>query len=191
VDTGASEGDALGLARKSRLMEILSGQTLMVGSEARKVHPTPTTLDHSKLLNKAELRLLAEFMDLGGKYYNDLSAGGVKQVAKLTQRSFEATVYPILQSTCAAGCHQAIGSKNAAAGSNFRQNRFVLTGAPEGDFNVTLSMISNVCAPPSNYLLSRPSTVPHPAAASASAPAVLPADSANYKAIAAWIAGGC
>ena len=77
VNTDASEGDALGLARKSRLMEILSGQALKVGSEERKRCPTPTTLDHSKLLNKAELRLLAEFMDLGGKVHNDLSAGGV------------------------------------------------------------------------------------------------------------------
>lgn len=191
VDTSASEGDALGLARKSRLMEILSGQVLKVGTEARQVHPTPTTLDHSKLLNKAELRLLAEFMDLGGKYYNDLNAGGVKDVGKLTQQSFEKTVYPILQSTCGANCHQAIGSKNGAAGSNFRQNRFVLTGSAEGDFNVTLTMISNVCAPATNYLLSRPSTVPHPAAASASAPAVLPVGSANYTTIANWIAGGC
>jgi hypothetical protein len=172
-------------------MEILSGQTLMASSEARTVHPTPTGLDHSKLLNKAELRLLAEFMDLGGKYYNDLNAGGVKAVAKLTQQSFETKVYPILQSTCAASCHQAIGSKNVAAGASFRQNRFVLTGSAEGDFNVTLTMISNVCAPASNYLLTRPSTVPHPAAASASAPAVLPVGSANYNTIANWIAGGC
>ncbi len=191
VDNMASEGDALGLARKSRLMEILSGQTLMAGGEARTVYPTPTTLDHSKLLNKAELRLLAEFMDLGGKYYNDLSAGGVKDVAKLTQASFEKTVYPILQSTCGASCHQAIGSKSTPAGTAFRQNRFVLTGSPEGDFNVTLSMISDVCTPGSSYLLTRPSTVPHPASASASAPAVLPVGSANYNTIATWIAGGC
>ncbi|MCE4552918.1 hypothetical protein [Pelomonas cellulosilytica] len=191
VDSMASEGDALGMARKSRLMEILSGHTLLVSGEARQVHPTPATLDHSKLLNKAELRLLAEFMDLGGKYYNDLNAGGVKAVGKLTQASFEKTVYPILQSTCGASCHQAIGSKNVAAGTNFRQNRFVLTGSAEGDFNVALTMISNVCAPDTNYLLSRPSTVPHPAAASASAPAVLPVGSANYNTIATWIAGGC
>lgn len=191
VEAMASEGDALGLARKSRLMEILSGQTLLASSEARQVHPTPTALDHSKLLNKAELRLLAEFMDLGGKYYNDLNAGGVKAVGKLTQASFEKTVYPILQSTCGANCHQAIGSKNVSAGTNFRQNRFVLTGAAEGDFNVTLTMISDVCSAASNSLLTRPSTVPHPAAASASAPAVLPAGSANYNTIANWIAGGC
>ena len=31
-----------------------SGQALKVGSEERKTYPTPTTFDHSKLLNKAE-----------------------------------------------------------------------------------------------------------------------------------------
>jgi len=190
VDTMASEGDALGLSRKSRLMEILSGQSLKSDSSAQAVHPTPA-LDHSHMLNNAEKRLVAEFIDLGGKYYNDLKAGGVATVGKLTQASFEATVYPILQSTCAATCHQAIGSTSTPAGTDFRQNRFVLTGAAEGDFNVTLTMISNVCTPATNYLLSRPSTVPHPAGASASAPAVLPVGSANYNTIAAWISGGC
>jgi len=190
VDAMASEGDALGLARKSRLMEILSGQSLMSDAGARAAHPTPA-LDHSQMLNAAEKRLVAEFIDLGGKYFNDLKAGGVASVGLLTQASFEATIYPILKSTCAGACHQAIGSANVAAGTHFRQNRFVLTGEPEGDFNVTLTMVSNVCSPTGSLLLSRPSTAPHPAAASASAPAVLPVGSANYNTIASWISGGC
>ena len=190
VDNMASEGDALGMARKSRLIEILSGQTLMAGADALAAHPNPprTAPDHSKILNKAEMRLLAEFIDLGGKYYNDLFASGVTSVAKLTQASFEAQVYPIIQSTCAASCHQAIGSVATPAATSFLRNRYVLTGDAEGDFNVTLSMISNACVPASNFLLSKPSTVPHPAAGSA---AVLPVGSANYNTIAAWINGGC
>ena len=67
----------------------------------------------------------------------------------------------------------------------------MLTGDAEGDFNVTLTMISNTCNAASNYLLSRPSTVPHPAGAVAQAQAVLPAGSANYNTIAAWITSGC
>lgn len=193
VDNMASEGDALGMARKSRLMEILSGQSLKAGSDALAAHPNPpgSAPDHSKMLNGAEKRLLAEFIDLGGKYYNDLFASGVTSVAKLTQASFEAQVYPIIKANCAASCHQAIGSVATPAATSFRQNRYVLTGDAEGDFNVTLSMISNACSPPSNFLLSRPSTVPHPAGAAASAPAVLPVGSANYNTIAAWINGGC
>jgi Hydrazine synthase alpha subunit middle domain len=197
VDTAASEGDALGLARKSRLTEILWGQTLFSGSDARAAHPNPpsTAPDHSKMLNAAEKRLVAEWIDLGGKYYNDPfdAASGVRQVKGLSQDSFVAKVYPILTSTCAAGCHQAIGSSNSAvpAGTSFRNNRFVLTGDADGDYNVTLTMISNACNAPSNYLLSKPSTLPHPPGAVGQTTAILPVGSANYNAIAAWIAGGC
>ena len=106
VNTDASEGDALGLARKSRLMEILSGQALKVGSEERKTYPTPTTLDPQQAAQQGRAAPAGRVHGPGGKYHNDLSAGGVKQVAKLTQRAFEATVHPILMSTCAAGCHQ-------------------------------------------------------------------------------------
>ncbi|HJW11700.1 MAG TPA: hypothetical protein VJ598_07935, partial [Albitalea sp.] len=187
VDSMASEGDAIGLARKSRLMEILSGQTLKAGGDALAAHPNPP-VNHATMLNAAEKRLLAEFIDLGGKYYNDLFASGVTSVAKLTQASFESQVYPIIQSTCAASCHQAVGSVAVPAGTSFLRNRYVLTGDAEGDFNVTLSMISNACNPPANFLLSKPSTVPHPAAGSA---AVLPLGSANYNTIASWISGGC
>ena len=189
VDTAASEGEALGLARKSRLMEILSGQSLMSGADARSTHPNPplTAPDHSVMLNRAEKRLLAEWMDLGGKYYNDPfdANSGVRQYTGLSQTQFESQVYPILMSTCAAGCHQPVGSSATAvpAGTSFRNNRFVLTGDAMGDYNTTLTMVSNTCTASSNALLMRPSTAPHQI--------VLPAGSANYNTIAAWIATGC
>jgi hypothetical protein len=66
----------------------------------------------------------------------------------------------------------------------------VLTGDADGDYGVTLTMISDACNAPSNYLLSKPSTVPHPIGAVGSS-AVLPVGSAHYNAIANWIAGGC
>ena len=74
VDTMASEGDALGLARKSRLVRDHDRRSrCMAGAEARAAHPNPpaTAPDHSKMLNAAEKRVLAEFIDLGGKYFND------------------------------------------------------------------------------------------------------------------------
>ena len=73
VDTMASEGEAFGLARKSRLYEIMTGRSLLSGADARAAHPNPPAgaPDHSTMLNAAERRVLAEFMDLGGKYYND------------------------------------------------------------------------------------------------------------------------
>jgi hypothetical protein len=52
-------------------------------------------------------------------------------------------------------------------------------------------MITNACNPASNYLLSKPSTVPHPAGAVGVTTAVLPVGSANYNIIANWIASGC
>ena len=198
VSTMASEGDALGLARQSRLTEILWGETLMAGTDAETIYPSPpaTAPDHSLMLNAAEKRLLAEWMDTGGKYYNDPfnAANGMRQVNGLDEATFTAKVLPILTTTCAAACHQAIGSDDPTLpkiGTSFRNNRFVLTGDPDGDYGVTLSMISNACNPASNYLLARPSTVPHPTGAVGVTTAVLPVGSANYNIIANWIAGGC
>lgn len=198
VETMASESEVIGLARKSRLTEILFGQTVMSSAAAQAQYPTPA-LDHSTLLNAAEKRLVAEWVDTGGKYYNDPFNGssGVRTVNALSLASFQATVYPIIQSTCAAGCHIARGSNTTAPpGTSFLENKFVLTGDAKSDFNNTLTMISDVCHPANNYLLSKPSTSPHPMGAvipgtSAPAPAVLPVGSANYNTISAWILSGC
>ena len=195
VNTAASEGEAGGLARKSRLMEILSGQNLMSDDAAKAVHPNPpsTAPDHSKMLNAAEKRLVAEWIDTGGKYYNDPfdPASGTRMVPTLDEDSFIASVYPILENTCA-GCHQARGSDNKPTGAtSFTNNRFVLTGDPDGDWGVTMTMVSDTCHPPLDYLLAKPSTIPHPDAATSQTTAVLPAGGANYATIANWIAAGC
>jgi len=195
VNTAASEGEAVGLARKSRLVEILAGQSLMSDAAAQAAHPNPpsTAPDHSKMLNAAEKRLLAEWIDTGGKYYNDPfdPAGGTRTIATLDEGAFIASVYPILNSTCA-GCHLARGSTNTATGAtSFTDNRFVLTGDADGDWGVTMTMVNDVCHPPTSYLLARPSTIPHPDAATAQTVAVLPANGAHYATIASWIAAGC
>ncbi|MFO1339681.1 MAG: hypothetical protein U1F53_15895 [Burkholderiaceae bacterium] len=187
----ASEGGALGLARQSRLMEIMSGHTLSASTDSRGVHPNPpgTAPNHAAMLSAVEKRLIAEWMDLGGQYYNNpFDGANVRTVTTLNEDNFSAQVYPILKAQCAS-CHQAVGSNGTE--TTFRNNRFVLTGDVEGDFDVTLTMISNTCAPSSNYLLQRPSTVPHPAGATGQTTAVLPVGSANYTTIANWIASGC
>ena len=71
------------------------------------------------------------------------------------------------------------------------RNRFVLTGSPEGDYNVTLTMVTDTCNAAANALLMRPSTVPHPAGAIGQTTPVLAAASAGYAAIASWISSGC
>ena len=198
VSTMASEGAITGLSRTSRLSEILWGQRLMSDDAAFSAHPNPpsTAPDHSTMLNAAEKRLVAEWIDTGGKYYNDPfnANNGTRMFAGLNEDTFTAQVEPILTKTCAAYCHQAIGSDDPTLpkiGTSFRDNRFVLTGDPDGDYFVTLGMITNACNPSANYLLKKPSSVPHPTGAVGVTSAVLPVGSADYNTIANWIAGGC
>jgi hypothetical protein len=131
-------------------------------------------------------------MDLGGQYFNNPFDSGAMAANPLSETVFNTQIHPILTSTCAASCHQAgVEGSTVAAGTSFQGNRFVLTGSAEGDFGVTLSMISDTCNPASNYLLSRPSTAPHPSGAASGSAAPLPVGSANYNAISSWIAAGC
>ena len=196
VETSSGAMNTAGQARKSRLTEIMFGQTLLAGSGARTAHPNPpnTAPNHATMLNAAEKRLIAEWMDLGGQYYNDPfnPGSGVRTVTALSEASFAAQVMPVLQANCASACHQAIGSDLVAGnGGSFRENRFVLTGSVEGDYGATLAMINNTCQPALNLLLTKPSTVPPPAGATGQTAARLPAGSAGYNAIANWIASGC
>ena len=196
VEPSSGAANTAGIARKSRLTEILFGEVLLAGASARSTFPTPPAdaPNHALLLNAAEKRLLAEWMDLGGQYYNNPFAegSGVRTVTGLSQASFEAQVLPILRTTCGASCHQPVGSDQVtASGASFRENRFVLTGDAEGDYNVTLSMVSDACNASSNFLLQRPSTVPHPAGATGQVAAVLPVGGSAYNTIAAWISTGC
>jgi hypothetical protein len=185
-------GGAVGMARASRLTEIMFGETLKSSADARTTHPNPpnTAPNHAAMLNAAEKRLIVEWMDLGGLYYNNLAANGSPvRVSTLSEATFESQVFPILQADCAS-CHQPVGNSGAATATSFANNRFVLAGSVEGDFNVTLTMISDVCNAPSNALLRRPSTVPHPSGATQTT-APLPTNSAKYRTIADWIATGC
>jgi Tol biopolymer transport system component len=188
-------GNAVGHTRGSRLGEILYGEELKAGAEARAAHPNPpgTAPNHATILNKAELRVVTEWMDLGGQYFNDPFDSGAMAANPLSEAVFNAQIMPILSSTCAASCHQAGGvpGSTVAPGTSFQGNRFVLTGSAEGDFGATLSMVSDTCNPASNYLLSRPSTAPHPSGAASGAAVPLPVGSAAYNTISNWIAAGC
>jgi hypothetical protein len=114
----------------------------------------------------------------------------VRRVQALSEEAFSTEVHPVLMASCATACHQP-GGDAAAQPNTFSRNRFVLTGSAEGDYNVTLSMVSDVCNASANALLARPSTVPHPSGALNQATAVLPQGSAGYTAIANWILRGC
>ena len=90
------------------------------------------------MLNRAEKRLVAEWMDLGGQYYNDPfnAASGVRSVTALSETTFETTVF---SRSCRAPAPRPatrpIGSDavTATGSTSFRENRFVLTGSvPKG-----------------------------------------------------------
>jgi cytochrome c553 len=191
-------GNAAGLTRASRLGEIIFGELLKASAESRTAHPNPpaSAPDHSTLLNAAEKRLITEWMDLGGQYFNNVSASNspVRTATSLSRSAFETNAYPVIKANCVI-CHQPTGNSGAMqTGQSYLRNRYVLTGDAEGDYNVTLTMVSNACnasTVASNALLQRPSTVPHPAGAAGQTTAVLPAGSAGYNAIASWISTGC
>ncbi len=202
VIPSGGEGDAVGMARKSRLTEIMWAESLMSDAASQAAHPNPpgTAPNHATMLNAAEKRLVAEWIDLGAKYYNDPfnGASGVRTVNSLSKDVFTAQVEPILMKTCAAYCHQGVGSNQTPPpGTSFVDNKLVLTGTADGDFNVVLTMISDItCStvmnnPSPNLLLNKPSTIPHPTGATGQTTAVLPYGSADYNTIASWIQAGC
>ena len=196
VANEAGGGDTTGgLARQSRLIEIMTGESLKA-SGAAAIYPDPpsTAPDHTRMLNTAELRVITEFIDLGGKYYNNPfnPNSGIHPAGALDEATFASQVLPVITKTCAAYCHQAVSSYPAIPqGTNWSQNRYVLTGDLKNDYPTTLSMISNTCDPTSNLLLKRPSSLPHPSGALTQTTAVLPVGSPGYARIAAWIATGC
>jgi hypothetical protein len=171
-------------------------------------------VNHVNLLNAAEKRLVSEWVGIGAQYYNDPfdGVGNVRSARNaLNQATFESVIHPILMNSATnggagcAGCHQAFGgdgTSNGTPNAGFQANRFVLTGNPEGDFNATASMVTNVCSPDDSYLLLRPrstlaSNPPHPGTGlNGTGPAVLPQGSAMYNLIRGWIdaargASGC
>ncbi|MEJ2514328.1 MAG: hypothetical protein P8080_04635 [Gammaproteobacteria bacterium] len=207
-----SVGSSTGGSRASHLVEKL------FETELRSTHylVSPPSVDHSNMLSLSELRLLAEWIDLGGQYYNDPfednNGDGRRELAELrggnqglSESVFEATVQPVLLEACAA-CHRPSGSTGTDTYYGTAGNAFVLTGNLEGDFNMAVSMIADVCEPESSYLLSRPTgseftDPPHPRVddpdieddpsnpLADDLPALTPGSS-EWQAIRDWIAAG-
>ncbi len=145
-----------GLARATKLI----GRIFPEGLKS----PAEIAADaHAGYLNISEKRVIAEWIDLGGTYYNDPcetrnadgSCARLRTVTGLSQAVFESSVQPLMLTECA-GCHVAVG--RAAGDPPFQAKRLVLTGSVEGDFNVTLTMVNNVCDPAMSYLLRYPAS---------------------------------
>ncbi len=193
-------------ARDSRLIERLFEQTLKAG--AASVSSTrafcraggascvngATYQNHSAMLNVAEKRLISEWIDIGGQYYNDPfdGSGNLRTAAaQLSESVFACKVQPVLQAACAS-CHAPFGGNGlpgAPTNPSFASSRFVLTGNTGADFSVTASMVTNLAVPDSSLLLYRPSRSVTDTPAHPGATAQLPMGSANYTTLRGWIAG--
>jgi len=181
-----------GLSRGSHLVEVLFNQ------ELRSDLPiSATTPDHSAMLNASEKRLVAEWIDVGGQYYNSPrdGSGALRGVTGLDENAFHTAdpadrdIHTILLDRCGA-CHQAVGQPGTGGAPNggYTGARYVLTGQAEGDFNATLSMIGDVSNPPMTELLRRPASAgTNPTHAPGP---ILPVGDPDYNAICNWIQAG-
>jgi hypothetical protein len=183
-----------GFARSSHLIEVLFNQQL------KSAYALGTT-NHSTLLNMSagEKRLVSEWIDLGAQYFNSPhdSSGALRGVTGMSASVFHTNdptdrdIQTILLDRCGA-CHQPVGAVGAPAGTpnaNFVGRRFVLTGDPEGDFNVTLSMVGNRSQPSTTELLRRPTSLgTNPThGLTPTGTAILSTTEADYKSICSWI----
>jgi mono/diheme cytochrome c family protein len=189
-----------GLARAASLIK---DWIFTEGLDRSPAAVTADTVNHPAMLNVSEKRVIAEWIDLGGTYYNDpcetRDASGnctkFRTVTGLDQTVFENRVQPLMLTVCA-GCHVAVG--RAAGDPPFQAKRLVLTGSVEGDFNVTASMVNNVCNPAMSYLLRYPTSTGNQSAVPPEPmhPHVLDSTSPLYTEIMQWItaaqaANGC
>ena len=147
-----------GMARESYLIEKLFNRDL------RAARTVLGNVDHSPMLNRAEKRLVTEWIDIGAQYYNDpydvdRNGNGVKDLAELrtdtrglNRDEFASKVYPILQRRCT-GCHRAASSEGGLPTLDFTLNRYVLSGAVDNDYFASVSMVSDITRPLTNPLL--------------------------------------
>ena len=151
-------GNSANSSRTSHLIEIIFNEELRAGPDL-----VAGGTDHSGMLSASAKRVITEWVDLGAQYYNDpfddtqtpigyRSLDEIRgRVAGLDEDVFAASVHPMLMASCA-GCHQAFGNTGGVPDNNdpnaefsVSPNRFVLTGNIDGDFNITQSMVNNVC----------------------------------------------
>jgi len=203
------QGGAVLLERQPALVEMGSSpQSSRTSHLIEKLYETelraerelaPTTVNHNGILNDSELRLVQEWIDLGAQYFNSPYENGagddgfyrLNEIRSfpigLSESQFVSTVQPILLNRCGS-CHNAVGD-SGGVNTSFAASRFVLTGAEEGDFNITRAMVSNICDAESSLLLTMPSiirqgNVAHPAV---NGQPVLKSTDNDFQTIRAWI----
>lgn len=199
-----------GASRSSFLIEKLYEQELTAE------RALTMTVDHRGFLNRAERRLIVEWIDLGAQYYNDpfgpdSNGNGIRnvdevrgQVSGLDPVVFRDAVHPILMARCGL-CHRPTGPQDPAQPSPLPPvNQFILSGQAGRDFNSVRAVLTDISDPSNSALLKRPASdgspgqPPHPVVTSATDPArrgpvlnpTQPLDGTvadDYQKILAWI----
>ena len=150
---------------RAACIEIMTGADADVGRRCAS-RASESAVDRARPLEDAERGREAPDRRVDGPRRQVLQrpvrsgARNVRTITGLDEDTFATKVLPILTKTCAAACHQAIGSDASSATNWRRSDRHVVPQQPlrphrrlKGDYGVTLSMISNACNPASNYLL--------------------------------------
>lgn len=191
-------GGSANSSRSSHLMERLVEQKLLAPQPMLSGH------NHSGLLNASELRLVAEWIDLGASYRNRPVQSADHEPARFEVEQFAQTVHPLLLNRCSS-CHmpRAISGEPGAPRHHNPDhviNRFVLTGHLAADLAAAASMVVDACQPDSNPLLRRPRSgetgrQPHPELehadrAGGRGPLLEPTDPA-YLILRDWVARAC
>lgn len=192
-------GGSANSSRTSYLIELLSGEELLAPQSLS------SAFDHSSYVSvsDSELRLIAEWIDLGAAYRNALPTE-LGAAAQLDRDYFTETVHPLLRSRCLS-CHLPHANSGEIDEPNHRNpnyapNRFALTGNPETDFGAAAAMVNDACNATASSLLARPSstessTRPHPSIIRGDrddtrGPMLHPGD-AGYTRLLEWIGTGC
>lgn len=199
VDVGGSANSS----RSSHLLERLYEQELLAPQPVRSGY------DHSGLLNASELRLLAEWIDLGAPYRNapppadpdpDPAAGRTE----LDPLAFAQDVHPMLLRRCVS-CHLPGATSGNITAPNHRNpdyapNRFALTGNATADFGAAAAMVTDACNAAGSPLLRRPTStergaLAHPSVVRSGPPEtrgpLLQAGDPDYLILRSWIEAGC
>lgn len=206
VRIGRSAPVAAGSARESRLIERLFEEPLRASAPAGTVRsycdvtgrdaqsgapiwgqslttsPAPCR-DHRNMLTAAEKRVISEWIDLGGQYYNDVydSSGSLRSnAAALNRTTFNCQIQPMLDTQCAS-CHAPFGS-GGVENAQFNGRRYVLTGQGNGDFSATATMVTTFNPPSDSRLLQAIANAVHTGALGSG-------QTTAYSAFQSWIAG--
>ncbi|MEK6750431.1 MAG: hypothetical protein AABY83_14725 [Pseudomonadota bacterium] len=145
-----------GHARGSYLIEILSGEEL----HAMRPLAAKPYVDHAAMLSPSEKLVIAEWVDIGAQYYNDIigtDGKPVKAVNPLLTSAFNLSgARGVLYNRCGQ-CHMLFvrGVENRL----IAKSEFILTDNFDEDYMAASLMVDDLANPANSKLLARPTSL--------------------------------